>query len=114
MFKGSMVALITPFRNGAVDEDAVRKLVDFQITNGTHGLVPVGTTGESPTLSHDEHKRVVEICVDEARGRVPVIAGAGSNATAEAVDFTRHAKERPEERRVGKECVSTCRSRGSP
>src|SRR3546814_583707 len=93
MFKGAMVALITPFRTGAVDADAFRKLVDFQITNGTHGLVPVGTTGESPTLSHDEHKRVVEICVDEARGRVPVIAGAGSNATAEAVDFTRHAKE---------------------
>src|SRR3546814_2157699 len=114
MFKGSMVALITPFRNGAVDEDAFRKLVDFQITNGTHGLVPVGTTGESPTLSHDEHKRVVEICVDEARGRVPVIAGAGSNATAEAGSAEEHAKERPEERRVGKECVSTCRSRGSP
>src|SRR3546814_18853288 len=93
MFNGSMVALITPFRNRAVDEDAFRKLVDFQITNGTHGLVPVGTTGESPTLSHDEHKRVVEICVDEARGRVPVIAGAGSNATAEAVAFTRPAKE---------------------
>lgn len=93
MFKGSLVALITPFKNGAVDEDAFRKLVDFQIVNGTHGLIPVGTTGESPTLSHDEHKRVVELCIDEARGRVPVIAGAGSNSTAEAVDFTRHAKE---------------------
>lgn len=93
MFRGSLVALVTPFKNGAVDEDAFRKLVDFQIENGTHGLVPAGTTGESPTLSHDEHKRVVEICIDEARGRVPVIAGAGSNSTAEAMDFTRHAKE---------------------
>lgn len=93
MFKGSLVALITPFKNGSVDEDAFRKLVDYQITNGTHGLIPVGTTGESPTLSHEEHKRVIELCIDEARGRVPVIAGAGSNSTAEAVDFTRHAKE---------------------
>ncbi|WP_189989612.1 4-hydroxy-tetrahydrodipicolinate synthase [Thalassobaculum fulvum] len=93
MFKGSLVALITPFKDGEVDETAFRKLVDFQITNGTHGLVPVGTTGESPTLSHEEHKRVVEICIDETRGRVPVIAGAGSNSTAEAMDFTRHAKE---------------------
>src|SRR3546814_7685083 len=92
MFNGSMVALITPFRNRAVDEDAFRKLVDFQITNGTHGLVPVGTTGESPTLSHDEHKRVVEVVIDQAAGRVPVIAGAGSNNTAEAIDFTRHAQ----------------------
>ena len=93
MFKGSLVALITPFKDGEVDEAAFRKLVDFQIANGTHGLVPVGTTGESPTLSHEEHKRVVEICIDETRGRVPVIAGAGSNSTAEAMDFTRHAKE---------------------
>jgi len=93
MFKGSLVALITPFKNGSVDEDAFRKLVDYQISNGTHGLVPVGTTGESPTLSHDEHKRVVEICIDETRGRIPVIAGAGSNSTAEAVDFTRHARQ---------------------
>lgn len=91
MFKGSLVALITPFDNGAVDEDAFRKLVDWQIGQGTHGLVPVGTTGESPTLSHDEHKRVVELCVEQTRGRVPVIAGCGSNSTAEAVDFTRHA-----------------------
>lgn len=93
MFKGSLVALITPFKNGSVDEDAFRKIVEYQISNGTHGLVPVGTTGESPTLNHEEHKRVVELCIDEARGRVPVIAGAGSNSTAEAVDFTRHAKE---------------------
>ncbi|EDP66191.1 dihydrodipicolinate synthase [alpha proteobacterium BAL199] len=93
MFKGSLVALITPFKNGAVDEQAFRKLVDFQIANGTNGLIPVGTTGESPTLDHAEHKQVVEICVNQAGGRVPVIAGAGSNSTAEAVDFTRHAKE---------------------
>jgi 4-hydroxy-tetrahydrodipicolinate synthase len=93
MFKGSLVALITPFRNGAVDEEAFRKLVDFQIENGTDGLIPVGTTGESPTLSHDEHKRVVELCVEQAAGRVPVIAGAGSNSTAEAIDFTVHAKK---------------------
>ncbi len=93
LFKGSLVALITPFRDGAVDEPAYRRLVNWQIEEGTDGLVPVGTTGESPTLSHDEHKRVVEICVDETGGRVPVIAGAGSNSTAEAIDFTRHAKD---------------------
>jgi 4-hydroxy-tetrahydrodipicolinate synthase len=92
MFKGSFTALITPFRNGAVDESAFARLVEWQIAQGTHGLVPVGTTGESPTLSHDEHKRVVEICVETAKKRVPVIAGAGSNATAEAIDFTKHAK----------------------
>ena len=91
--KGSMPALITPFRNGKVDEAAFRKLVAWQIEQGTHGLVPCGTTGESPTLSHDEHMRVVEICVEEAAGRVPVIAGAGSNSTAEAISLTRHAKE---------------------
>ena len=93
LFKGSLVALITPFKDNAVDEDAFRKLVNWQIDEGTDGLIPVGTTGESPTLSHDEHKRVVELCVEESNGRVPVIAGAGSNSTAEAVDFTRHAKE---------------------
>jgi 4-hydroxy-tetrahydrodipicolinate synthase len=92
MFKGSLVALITPFKDGAVDEDAFRKFIDWQIEQGTNGLVPVGTTGESPTLSHEEHKRVVEICVDQTAGRVPVIAGCGSNSTAEAVDFTKHAK----------------------
>src|SRR3546814_18448041 len=106
MFKGSLTALITPFDNGAVDEDAFQSFVDWQIREGTHGLVPVGTTGESPTLSHDEHKRVVELCIEAAKGRVPVIAGAGSNSTAEAIDFARHAK-RSEERREGTECVST-------
>ncbi len=93
MFKGSYTALVTPFRNGAVDEDAFRKLVDRQISEGTHGLVPVGTTGESPTLSHDEHKRVVEACIAEAKGRVPVIAGAGSNNTHEAVELSKHAEK---------------------
>ncbi len=93
MFKGSLVALITPMRSdGAVDEAALERFVDWQITEGTHGLVPVGTTGESPTLTHDEHKRVVEITVAIARGRVPVIAGAGSNSTAEAIGLARHAK----------------------
>jgi 4-hydroxy-tetrahydrodipicolinate synthase len=93
LFKGSLVALITPFKDDGVDEDVFRKLVNWQIEEGTDGLIPVGTTGESPTLSHDEHKRVVELCVEETNGRVPVIAGAGSNSTAEAVGFTRHAKE---------------------
>ena len=93
MLKGSFTALATPFKNGKVDEDAYRKLVDWQIKEGTHGLVPVGTTGESPTLSHDEHKRVIELCIEVAAGRVPVIAGAGSNSTSEAIDFTRHAKK---------------------
>jgi 4-hydroxy-tetrahydrodipicolinate synthase len=93
-FGGSLTALITPFRDdGALDEAAFRAHVSWQIENGTKGLVPVGTTGESPTLSHDEHKKVVEWCVDEARGRVPVIAGAGSNNTAEAIDLARHAEE---------------------
>ena len=92
-FSGSYTALVTPFRNGEVDEPAFRKLVDWQITEGSHGLVPVGTTGESPTLSHDEHKRVVEACIQEAKGRVLVIAGAGSNNTIEAVDFARHAEK---------------------
>jgi 4-hydroxy-tetrahydrodipicolinate synthase len=88
-----MTALVTPFRDGAVDEEALRAHVSWQIENGTQGLVPVGTTGESPTLTHAEHKRVVEICIDEAKGRVPVIAGAGSNCTAEAVELARHAEE---------------------
>lgn len=90
-FAGSYTALITPFANGKVDEDAFRKLVDFQIENGTHGLVPVGTTGESPTLSHEEHDRVVEMCIEQAAGRVPIIAGAGSNSTEEAVRLAKHA-----------------------
>jgi 4-hydroxy-tetrahydrodipicolinate synthase len=87
-----MTALVTPFRDGALDEGAFRGHVNWQIESGTKGLVPVGTTGESPTLSHDEHKKVVEWCVEEARGRVPVIAGAGSNNTAEAIDFAQHAE----------------------
>jgi 4-hydroxy-tetrahydrodipicolinate synthase len=91
--KGSLTALITPFKNGKVDEDAFRKLVNWQIAEGTQGLVPCGTTGESPTLSHEEHNRVIELCVEEAKGRVPVIAGTGSNATDEAIALTRHAKE---------------------
>jgi 4-hydroxy-tetrahydrodipicolinate synthase len=94
MFKGSLVALITPMReDGSVDEKAYAELVEWQIQEGTHGVVPVGTTGESPTLSHDEHRRVVEIAIDVAKGRVPVIAGAGSNSTEEAIALTRHAKE---------------------
>lgn len=93
MFKGSLVALITPMRpDGSVDEAAFASFVEWQISEGTHGVVPVGTTGESPTLSHDEHKRVVEIAVEVARGRVPVIAGTGSNSTEEAIDLTRHAR----------------------
>jgi len=94
MFKGSLVALITPMRDdGSFDEKAYESFVDWQITEGTHGIVPVGTTGESPTLSHEEHKKVVEIAVAVAKGRVPVIAGTGSNSTEEAIDFTRHAKK---------------------
>ncbi len=92
-FRGSFTALVTPFNNGSVDEKAFRELVDWQISEGTNGLVPVGTTGESPTLSHDEHKQVVEWCVDQADGRVPVVAGAGSNSTKEAIDFSRHAEK---------------------
>ena len=91
-FHGSIPALVTPFKDGEVDEQAFRALIDFQITSGSHGLVPCGTTGESPTLTHEEHRRVIDICVDEARGRVPVIAGAGSNNTAEAVGLARHAE----------------------
>jgi len=92
-FRGSFTALVTPFRNGTVDEKAFRALVVWQIDEGTNGLVPVGTTGESPTLSHDEHKQVVEWCIEDARGRVPVIAGAGSNSTREAIDLARHAEK---------------------
>jgi len=90
-FAGSCTALVTPFKNGAVDADNFCKLVDFQIDNGTAALVPVGTTGESPTLSHEEHDLVVELCIKQAAGRVPVIAGAGSNSTAEAVRLAQHA-----------------------
>jgi 4-hydroxy-tetrahydrodipicolinate synthase len=93
MFSGSMTALITPFRSGEFDEAAFRDLIEWQIASGTDGLVPCGTTGESATLSHEEHDRVVEVCIDAAAGRVPVIAGAGSNSTREALRLTRHAKE---------------------
>jgi 4-hydroxy-tetrahydrodipicolinate synthase len=93
LFKGVLPALVTPFKDGAIDEAAFRALVERQIAGGVHGLVPVGTTGESATLSHDEHRRVVELCVEIAAGRVPVVAGAGSNSTEEAVGLVRHAKE---------------------
>ena len=93
MFRGALTALVTPFRNGRLDEEGLRELIDWQIREGVHGLVPCGTTGESATLSHEEHERVIDITVDEARRRVPVIAGSGSNNTAEAIRLTRHAKE---------------------
>ncbi len=101
MLRGSITALITPFANGAVDEKALSAFVDWQIREGSHGLVPVGTTGESPTLSHEEHRRVIEITVDVAERRVPVIAGAGSNSTAEAVSLARFAED------VGADAVLT-------
>ena len=91
--RGSITALITPFNDGKLDEQALRRIIDWQIKEGTHGLVPVGTTGESPTLDHREHKRVVEICVEATAGRVPVIAGAGSNATSEAIELAQHAQQ---------------------
>lgn len=93
MFRGSITALITPFKKGAVDEKAYQDFIEWQIKEGSHGLVPCGTTGESPTLSHDEHNRVIELCVEVAKGRVPVIAGTGSNSTAEAIQLTQHAKK---------------------
>ena len=93
MFRGSITALVTPMRDGKVDEKAFGDFVEWQIAEGTNGLVPVGTTGESPTLSHEEHRRVVTLCVEVANGRVPVMAGAGSNNTAEAVSLARHAEE---------------------
>ena len=92
-FKGSIPALVTPFKDGKVDEKAFRAHVDWVITEGSHGIVPCGTTGESPTLSHDEHKWVIELAIDEARGRVPVIAGAGSNNTLDAIEFSVHAEK---------------------
>ena len=91
-FQGSFVAMVTPFRNGKVDEAKVRELVELHTGHGTDGLIPCGTTGESPALSHDEHRRVVELVVEAAHGRIPVIAGTGSNSTAEAIDLTRHAE----------------------
>ena len=91
LFHSSYTALLTPFKDNKVDYSSYKELIDFQINNGTHGLVPVGTTGESPTLSHDEHKKLIEVCIEQSNGRVPVIAGAGSNSTSEAVDFVKHA-----------------------
>ena len=85
-FQGSLVAMVTPFRDGKVDEAKLRELVEFHVANGTDGLVPCGTTGESPTLTHDEHKRVIEIVIEAAAGRIPVVAGTGSNSTAEAIE----------------------------
>ena len=92
-FRGSFTALVTPFSNGSLDEKAFRDLIDWQIAEGTDGLVPVGTTGESPTLSHEEHRQVVEWCIEQAKGRVPVVAGSGSNSTREAIELSRHAEE---------------------
>jgi len=100
-FTGSYCALITPFTNGRVDEDAYRRLIEWHIEQGTHGLVACGTTGESPTLSHAEHRRVIELAVEAAGGRVPVIAGTGSNSTAEAIDLTQHAASSPEQSQPG-------------
>ncbi|MEO1250107.1 MAG: 4-hydroxy-tetrahydrodipicolinate synthase [Pseudomonadota bacterium] len=93
MFSGSYVALITPFNDGGIDEDGFQRFCNWQIEQGTDGLVPVGTTGESPTLSHDEHKRIVSLCVEVSAGRVPVIAGAGSNSTETAIEFAKHAAD---------------------
>ena len=93
MFKGSNVALITPFKNNTLDVDAYIKLIHFQIENGTNGLIPAGTTGESPTLSHDEHQKVIELCIQESKGKNPVIAGTGSNSTEEAISLTTHAEK---------------------
>jgi 4-hydroxy-tetrahydrodipicolinate synthase len=93
MFKGSIVALITPFENNKLDEDCYISLIHHHIKNGTSGLVPAGTTGESPTLTHEEHKRVIELCVHESKGKIPVIAGTGSNSTEEAISLTKHAEK---------------------
>ena len=93
MFKGSNVALITPFKNNGLDEEAYIKLIHFHIDNGTNGLVPAGTTGESPTLSHEEHQKVIELCIKESNGKLPVIAGTGSNSTKEAISLTKHAEK---------------------
>ena len=93
MFKGSIVALITPFKNNKLDEDRYISLIHLHIKNGTSGLVPAGTTGESPTLSHDEHERVIKLCVKESNGKIPVIAGTGSNSTEEAVELSKHAEK---------------------
>ena len=93
MFKGSNVALITPFKNNKLDEESYIKLIHFHMENGTNGLVPAGTTGESPTLNHDEHQRVIDLCIRECKGKIPVIAGTGSNSTEEAISLTSHAEK---------------------
>ena len=93
MFKGSNVALITPFKNNSLDDEAYIKLIHFHMDNGTSGLVPAGTTGESPTLNHDEHQRVIDLCINESNGKIPVIAGTGSNSTEEAISLTSHAEK---------------------
>ena len=93
MFKGSNVALITPFKNDKLDVDSYIKLIHFHIKNGTCGLVPAGTTGESPTLNHEEHQKVIELCIQESKGKLPVIAGTGSNSTQEAISLTTHAEK---------------------
>src|SRR5574339_565836 len=110
-FRGSFTALFTPFKNGSLDEKAFRDIVEWQIAEGTNGLVPVGTTGESPTLSHDEHKQVVEWCINQADGRVPVIAGSGSNSTAEAIELSRHAEYAGAPVRAEKRCRREARDR---
>ena len=93
MFKGSNVALVTPFKDNKLDEETYIKLINFHLENGTNGLVPAGTTGESPTLSHAEHEKVIELCINETKGKIPVIAGTGSNSTEEAVALTKHAEK---------------------
>ena len=93
MFKGSNVALVTPFKNNKLDEENYIKLINFHLNNGTNGLVPAGTTGESPTLSHKEHQKVIQLCIKEAKGKIPVIAGTGSNSTEEAIELTKHAEK---------------------
>ncbi len=93
MFKGSNVALVTPFKGDSLDEETYIKIINFHLENGTNGLVPAGTTGESPTLSHSEHEKVIELCIKEAKGKIPVIAGTGSNSTAEAISLTKHAEK---------------------
>tara|TARA_B100000965_G_scaffold403488_1_gene431681 strand:- start:1195 stop:2082 length:888 start_codon:yes stop_codon:yes gene_type:complete len=92
MFKGSNVALVTPFKNNNLDEETYVKIINFHLENGTNGLVPAGTTGESPTLSHEEHEKVIELCINESKGKIPVIAGTGSNSTSEAISLTKHAE----------------------
>jgi len=92
MFKGSNVALVTPFKNNNLDEETYVKIINFHLENGTNGLVPAGTTGESPTLSHKEHEKVIELCINESKGKIPVIAGTGSNSTSEAISLTKHAE----------------------